>query len=247
MIKMIAAVARKPGMTRSEFFAYIQHVHGRITTDNPLTIRKYVQNHVEDSAFGTTAERTHSLLPVRDSVTELSFDDAGAMQDTFSDEYVKTVVGPDGQNFSDEKNSLSVVVKDVEQDVLQPASGCGGKVMHFLRAADGLDLETFFARWKAAHLEALASCPEAAATVRRCVHHHQLPEFNDMLAYFGGLDVPAYEGVASLWYDNMSCTGMFRAYEKALLEINSDPEKTFYCPEQSFFMYAREITVYEDY
>ena len=34
MIKMLAAVTRRPGMTHAEYLAYIQHVHGKITTGN---------------------------------------------------------------------------------------------------------------------------------------------------------------------------------------------------------------------
>jgi hypothetical protein len=245
MIKVLAAAARKPGMTKAEFFAYIQHVHGKITTDNPLTIRRYVQNHVEDSAFGSANESTHSQFPVRDSVVELCFDDADALKATFTSEYVKTVVGPDGCNFSDEKNSLSVVVEDFEQTVIQPGNGCGGKVIHFLRAKEGLDLTTFFKRWSDAHIQALSASLGAAATVRRCVHHHQLPQFNEMLSHFGGKDVPIYEGAASLWYDDMSSVGAFRYYEQALLEINQRPATAFYRPEQSFFMYVREVPIYE--
>ena len=52
MIKMMAAICRKPGMTHAEYLAYVQHVHGAISTEQPLTLRRYVQNHVFDAAFG---------------------------------------------------------------------------------------------------------------------------------------------------------------------------------------------------
>ncbi|HSV79833.1 MAG TPA: EthD domain-containing protein [Ramlibacter sp.] len=105
--------------------------------------------------------------------------------------------------------------------------------MHFLRAAEGLSLPEFFERWGKAHAPAMERAPDAAAAQRRCVHSRQVPEFNEVLAYFGGLEV-FYEGVAGLWFDNFATIGAFRAYERALLEINADPRTAFYRPAQSF-------------
>lgn len=96
MIKMLATLCRKPGMTHAEYLAYIQHVHGAIATENPVTLARYVQNHVFDAAFGTNNERTHSQVVARDSVTELYWDDPAAMGASFQHEHVRTKVGPDG-------------------------------------------------------------------------------------------------------------------------------------------------------
>lgn len=76
------------------------------------------------------------------------------------------------------------------------------------------------------------------------MHNRQLPEFNQMLGYFGGSDV-FYEGVASLWFDDAASTGVFRAYERALLEINRDPQRAFYRPSESFFLYATEVQIFQ--
>jgi hypothetical protein len=244
MIKMIATLCRRPGMTHAEYLAYVQHVHGAIATEHPVTLARYVQNHVFDAAFGTAGDRTHSLVPARDSVTELYWDDPKAMSETFAHDHVRTKVGPDGANFSDLDVALSLVAQEFEQPVPLPARAAGAKVMHFLRAAEGLALPEFFSRWASAHERALAAAPEAADAIRRCVHNRQLPEFNKMLAYFGGSDV-FYEGVGSLWFDDAMCVGAFRLYERALLEINADPATAFYQPSQSFFLYATEVPIYE--
>ena len=98
---------------------------------------------------------------------------------------------------------------------------------------------------EAAHALALKHAPDAAAAIRRCVHNRQLPQFNPMLAYFGGKDAPIYEGVGSLWFDNAATVGAFRAYERALLAINADPATAFYRPDQSFFLYAHEVQIYQ--
>lgn len=245
MIKMMAAICRKPGMTHAEYTAYVQHVHGAISRDNPVTLRRYVQNHVFDAAFGSRAETAHAMTVARDSVTELWWDSPEDMRATFAHEHVRTKVGPDGANFSDVSCTLSLVAVEAEQPVPNPGQACGAKVLHYLRMADGLALPAFFERWARAHERALAAAPFAAAAIRRCVHNRQVSEFNPMLAYFGAKDVPIYEGVATLWFDDTASVGAFRAYERALLAINAEPDAAFYEPAGSFFVYATEVPIYE--
>lgn len=245
MIKMIAAVCRRPGMTHAEYLAYIQHVHGALSNENPVALRRYVQNHVFDSAFGSAAEPSHQQRVGRDSITELAWDNEQDMVATFGHEHVRTRVGPDGQNFADVSVALSLVATEVEMPVPHAGRRQGAKVMQFVRAAEGLTLETFFERWTNAHHRALAQTSGAAQWLRRCVQNRQLPAFNEMLRYFNADGISAYEGVMSLWFDNLGCIGLFREYEQALLAINSDPASAFFQPAQSFFVYATEVPIYE--
>lgn len=245
MIKMMAAICRRPGMTHAEYVAYVQHVHGAISNENPVALRRYVQNHVFDAAFGSLADTTHALTVARDSVTELWWDSPQDMQATFAHEHVRTKVGPDGANFGDVSRTLSVVAVEAEQPVPHPGRAVGAKVLHYLRMAEGLALSEFFERWARAHERALVAAPVAAAALRRCVHNRQLSEFNPMLAYFGAKDVPVYEGVASLWFDDLASVGAFRAYERALMDVNAGADAAFYDPAQSFFVYATEVPIYE--
>lgn len=245
MIKMMAAICRKPGMTHAEYVAYVQHVHGAISTEEPLTLRRYVQNHVFDAAFGSGTEAVHAMTVARDSVTELWWDSPKDMGENFAHEHVRTKVGPDAANFADASRTLSLVAVEAEQAVPHPGRATGAKVLHYLRAARGLALPAFFDRWASAHERALAAAPLAAAKLRRCVHNRQLSEFNPMLAYFGAKDVPVYEGVASLWFDDTASVGAFRDYERALLAVNAEAGAAFYDPAQSFFVYATEVPIYE--
>lgn len=245
MIKMMAAICRKPGMTHAEYLAYVQHVHGAISNEQPLTLRRYVQNHVFDAAFGSSREAVHAMTMARDSVTELWWDSPGDMQANFAHEHVRTKVGPDAANFADASRTLSLVAVEAEQPVPNPGRATGAKVLHYLRAASGLALPVFFERWAAAHQRVLAMAPVAAASVRRCVHNRQVSEFNPMLAYFGAKDVPIYEGVASLWFDSTASVAAFRDYERALLAVNAEADAAFYDPAQSFFVYATEVPIYE--
>jgi hypothetical protein len=245
MIKMMAAICRRPGMTHAEYVAYVQHVHGAISNENPVALRRYVQNHVFDAAFGSRAEALHTMTMARDSVTELCWDTPQDMQATFAHEHVRTKVGPDAANFGDVSRSLSVVVEEAEQPVPHPGIAVGAKVLHFLRMAQGLALPEFFERWARAHERALVAAPLAAAALRRCVHNRQRSEFNPMLAYFGPAEVAVYEGVASLWFDDITSVGTFRAYERALLDVNAQADATFYDPAQSFFLYVTEVPIFE--
>jgi hypothetical protein len=241
MIKMIAAVCRRPGMTHAECVAYHHQVHGALSREVPTALRHYMQNHVFDSAFGTAAEATHGQVVARDSVAELYWDDADGMRATFGHAHVQQKVGPDGPRFSDVLSTANMVAHEVPLPVPQPGPG-NAKVMHFLRAAQGVDLATFFARWTAAHSHALAQAPAAAQALRRAVQNRQIPEANPMLAYFGSRGLP-HEGVAALWFDDEASIGLFRAYEAALLAFNANPAQTFYVPGESFFVYAREARI----
>lgn len=245
MIKMMAAICRKPGMTHAEFVAYVQHVHGAISNAQPLTLRRYVQNHVFDAAFGSSSDAVHAMTMARDSITELWWDSPQDMGETFAHEYVRTKVGPDAANFADASRTLSLVAVEAEQAVPHPGRATGAKVLHYLRAAAGLALPEFFARWASAHERVLAASPLAAAKLRRCVHNRQVSEFNPMLAYFGAKDVAIYEGVASLWFDDTASVAAFRDYERALLAVNAEADAAFYDPAQSFFVYATEVPIYE--
>ena len=204
-----------------------------------------MQNHVFDAAFGSSAEAAHGQPVARDSVTELWWDTPQDMGTTFAHEHVRTRVGPDAANFGDTSRTLSLVAVEAEQPVASPGRATGAKVLHYLRAAEGLALTTFFERWAQAHERVMAASPLAAAAVWRCVHNRQVPEFNAMLAYFSAKDVPVYEGVATLWFDDAASVGAFRAYERALLAVNAEPGAAFYQPAQSFFVYATEVPIYE--
>ncbi|NDY93891.1 EthD domain-containing protein [Ideonella livida] len=245
MIQMLAAICRRPGMTHAEFIAYIQHRHAALSREQPVRLRRYVQHHVLDAAYGRLGEPTHPPAQVlaRDSVTELTWDHAADMVATFQHEHVRTRVGPDGALFADMSRSLSLVAEPLEQPVPHPGWG-GAKVLHVLFAAPEVSLPDFVARWEAAHRHALAQAPQAAAALRRTVHQRQLPEFNPMLAYFGGL--PEHpEGVASHWFDTPAHLGAFRAYEAAFQAFNDVPGQRFFDPSRSFQLHATEWLVLE--
>lgn len=242
MIKMIAAVCRRPGMTHAEYIAYIHRVHAAIACENPLTLRRYVQNHVFDAAFGTHAEPTHRLPVSRDSVTELYWDDFQRMGETFAHPHTQQKVGPDAANFADMRLTVSMIADETPLPVPSPGHA-NAKVLHFLKQAPDIAPADFFARWTQAHERVMAEEPLAAAAVRRATQSRQNPQGDALLKYFGGAEDDRYAGMASLWFDDEASVGLYRRYEAALLQVNAQPAHRFYVPEASFFLYARELEI----
>lgn len=242
MIKMIAAVCRRPGMTHAEYIAYVHRVHAAIARENPLTLRRYVQNHVFDAAFGTRAEPTHRMPVSRDSVTELYWDDFPRMGATFADPYTQQKVGPDAVNFADMSLTVSMIADEVPLAVPSPGPA-NAKVLHFLKKRPDMALPEFFARWTRAHQQAMQDEPLVAACVRQATQSRQNPQGDELLKYFGGAEDDRFAGVTSLWFDDEAGIGLFRRYEAALLRANAQPDGAFYQPEASFFLYAREVDI----
>lgn len=240
MIKTLAAIRRKPGMTQHEYFSYIRDVHGALARAKPLAIRRYVQNHVVDSAYGAQGDPAYQGLFHRDSVTELYFDDVEGMLRSFTDAYVRDVVGPDGANFSDMSTALAMLARDVELDVPAPADA-PVKMMYFLRKPDALTPERFAGELRLAVDAALRGTPQAAAAVRRAVLTLAIPDETGLMAYFGAKEMPGYDAVVNLWFDEGGALPAFLAWQKAFLGANVQP--AFHLPSQAFLLVVREVDI----
>ncbi|WP_327312065.1 EthD domain-containing protein [Streptomyces sp. NBC_01235] len=244
MIKLVAAVRRRPGMTHAEYAEYIEKVHGGIAVANKLTVRKYVQNHVLDSAYGAIGDVGYQVTLPRDSVTELYFDDLESMGETFAHPYTREVVGPDGVNFSDQSAALSLLVEESAAEA--PRSGTGTvKVLHFLKAADGLAPEAFQKGVRRAYEDLLADPSGPARYVRGHEWNTALPG-DGMAAYFGGAaEQPAYDAYSALWFDEADALTGFRAHQQALAD-HAEKHGALFQPSLSFFLLTREVVVFDD-
>jgi hypothetical protein len=129
MLKVLATVRRRPGMTGTEYRGYLEDVHGRLVRANPLGVVRYVQNHVFDGAFGSAGATEYVGTFHRDSVVELFFESADELKRTFSDEYTRNVIGPDGAQFAEAATTLSFVCRE---KVLRAEGSDGPKVIQFL-------------------------------------------------------------------------------------------------------------------
>ena len=236
MIKIMAAIRRKPGMTHAEYLRYIYEVHGVIARANTLGLDRYVQNHIFDGAFGKAA---YARWFQRDSITELYFSSFERLVETFNHPYTRDVIGPDGAKFSDLASAMSLLT--TEQVFQNPSrSGNTVKVLHFLKAREA---KTFAAQWQQAHAAALRAVPEFEGKL-----HGHIRSISQQPAgggsgggpdYFGGGDMPKFDGVASFWFAGEQDLEAFRRYETAL------GEQGFFDPDISFFVYAREVEIFD--
>ncbi|BBC38771.1 hypothetical protein SGFS_100650 [Streptomyces graminofaciens] len=244
MIKLVAAVRRRPGMTHAEFAEYIEKVHGGIALADKLTVRKYVQNHVLDGAYGALGDVGYQVKLPRDSVTELYFDDLESMGQTFAAPYSREVVGPDAVNFSDQPAALSLLVEESEAEAPRSATG-KVKILHFLKAADGLAPEAFQKGLRRTYEDLLADPAGPARYVRGHEWNTALPG-DGMAAYFGGVsEQPAYDAYSALWFDEVEALTGFRAWQEALAG-HAEKRGAHFQPSLSFFLLTREVVIFDD-
>ena len=110
MVKLIACLKRKPGLTRSEFSRHWRETHGPLVKSVPefmRHVRKYVQCHIaSDSApLGATSEF--------DGVAELWFDNAAAIKTAFDEPRYLEVIRPDEEKFIDLAGSVIFLTEEV--------------------------------------------------------------------------------------------------------------------------------------
>jgi hypothetical protein len=238
MIKIVAAVRRRPGMTHAEYLRYIEAIHGGIARANTLGLSRYVQNHVFDGAFGKAA---YGRWFHRDSITELYFPDLQRLAETFTHPYTREVVGPDSTKFADLTTNLSLPPATEQIVVTPPRPGIAIKVMHFMQASG--NPAAFAAQWAQAHLAAIRAVPDFERRLRGHIRTIPEPPAGSPKAggseYFGGGDMPKFDGVASFWFDGEPDLEVFRRYEAALSGQNC------FDADLSFFVYAREVEIFD--
>lgn len=242
MIKMMAAVRRKPGMTHQEYCDYIRDVHGGLTKANPLGVKRYIQDHVFDGAFGAKTDARYHQVFHRDSVTELWFENLSSLGQTFADKYVREVIAPDGAKFSDMEVAVNLLTCEVEFGVPHPGEG-NVKVLHFIKRGDSIDPSEFLERWTSAHAAALADQSSFAAALRRYAQNRPIEApGGGQTKHFGGEGMPTYDGIGCMWFDDQQGLQEFRSYQRKL-EAISDANGHFIDSSRSFFLYAREVII----
>ena len=98
MIKFSILLKRKPSLTHEAFVDYHRHSHAALFMSVPVvreTVRRYVQQHAMPVELP-------GMPPVKyDGITELWFDDVGAIGRLFSDPEYMRVIRPDEASFID--------------------------------------------------------------------------------------------------------------------------------------------------
>lgn len=254
-IKLMAASRRRPGLTRADYFRYIEHFHGTIARQERLKIASYVQNHVIDGAFGVLSDSTHHQVCDREAVVEIYFDNFPDMLRTL-EPATPSAASQDGKFFADESTNIIVMAEEEEIPVPNPQPsfnpGLGivksvgaFKVLQYIMRDDEVFREDYYRRWRAAHEDAMAKAPYAREQMRRCVANKRCRiNDNDGAArkHFRMVDPPVYDMVVSMWFDTAEQAGAFCQYNEALQACTTP----FANWSKSFFLYTRTVPIIRD-
>lgn len=256
-IKLIAASRRRPGLTRAEYFRYLEHYHGTVARMERFKIDRYIQNHVIDGAFGVLSDSDHkNKVADREGVVELYFSEFRDMLATLEPQGVEqSRANRDGRFFADEPNNVIVMAEEIELPVSNPLPrfnpglgepGRGAlKVMQFIMRRPEVFPQDFHRLWRRAHDEAMARSPYAGEMFRKVVANKR-SRVNDndaaARAHFRMVDPPIYDLVVCITLDSVEQVGAFRQYFEAMLESDLD----FADWSQSFFLYTRPVRIIDD-
>ncbi len=256
-MKLMAVSRRRPGLTRADYFRYIEHYHGTVARLERFKIDRYIQNHVIDGAFGVLSDTEHhNRVADRDGVVELHFSEFRDMIATLEPEGVtQSRANKDGKFFADEPNNIIVMAEEIELPVPNPLPkfnpglgepGMGAvKVMQFIMRRPEVFPQDFPRLWRRAHDEALAASPYAQEMFRRIVVSlRSRVNDNDAAAraHFRMVDPPVYDMEVSFWLDSMENVGAFRQYLEAI-QANPLPFADW---SRSFFLYTRPVRIIDD-
>lgn len=256
-IKLMAASRRRPGLTRAEYFRYIEHYHGTVARLERFKITRYIQNHVIDGAFGVLSDAGHKNKTTdREGVVELYFDEFRDMLATLEPEGVEVSrANQDGKFFADEPTNIIVMAEEVELPVPNPRPtfnpglgepGHGAvKVMQYIMRKPEVFPTDYYRLWRRAHDEAMAKSTYAQEMFRKVVMNKR-SRLNDndaaARAHFKMVDPPVYELIVSITLDSMEQVGAFRQYLEAIQESPLD----FADWSESFFLYTRPVRIIDD-
>jgi uncharacterized protein (TIGR02118 family) len=111
MIKLVACLRRKPGVSVNDFHSYWKDTHGPLVKGVPQFfryVRKYVQGHtLNDPVPGFPPQ----AAPF-DGVAELWFDSVADISKAFAEPRYMEIIRPDEQKFLDLANCSIFVVEE---------------------------------------------------------------------------------------------------------------------------------------
>ncbi len=256
-IKLTAVSRRRPGLTRAEYFRYIEHYHGTVARLERFKIDRYIQNHVIDGAYGPLADTSHqNKIADRDGVVELHFSSFRDLMATLEPEGVtQSRANQDGRFFADEPTNIIVMAEETELPVPNPRPkfnpglgepGVGAlKIMQFIMRKDDVYPNDYYKLWQKAHDEAMAASPYAQEQIRKIiVSKRSRVNDNDAAAraHFKMVDPPVYDMFVSFWVDSIEQAGAFRQYVAAIQESPYE----FADWSRSFYLYVRTVRIIDD-
>lgn len=240
MFKFIIGGRRRAGMTTADYEAYTKRVHGgKVLAQPEPSILRYVQTHIVDAAYGTMADGWTSA-PDFDSMTELWFEDAAAMQRELASDHYRNVVKLDEAGFADPGRIVVLAVTEEEQPIKQRLNG-DLKVMRFLRRKPEVSAEEFLSAWRN-ETARLADLPGLSDKTCRVVRNVALAQARENIAgdFIHGTPVNVYDGVENFWFDGPEDMSGLNAYRDA---IESSPLNKFLDRSAEMLLMGRESLI----
>ena len=183
MIKIVACINRRPGMSVEDFQDYWLHKHPAVVTKLP-GLRRYVQSHVRPSGYRGGRSLVH------DGIAELWFDDLDTVKAANGTPVVDAILA-DEATFIDPGPRVTLVCD--EHVVVDGAPPPGAiKNVEFVSRRPGMSVEDFQRYWRDTHGPLAAGIP----SIRRYV---QSP---CRLGGYRGGQQPAYDGIAVTWFES---------------------------------------------
>ena len=234
-IKLMAVSRRRPGLTRAEYFRYIEHYHGTVARLERFKIDKYMQNHVIDGAFGVLSDTSHhNRSPSATRVVELHFSTFRDMLATLEPEGVTQSRGQPGRPVLRRRAAPTssswprrprcrcrTPVPTFNPGLGEPGRGrAQGHAVHHAQAR-GLPQRLLQALARGARRGDGRSRRTRSEQFRKIVVSKRCrANDNDAAAraHFKMVDPPVYDMVVSFWCDSIEQAGAFRQYFDALQE-----------------------------
>ena len=196
-IKQFVVVRRRAGQSTQAFFDHHYQVHGKLSDaaipeEKPLA---YYQTHFFDSIYANDTLAQPAWSGHNDSA-ELYFKDEAAMLQAFSSQYVRTVIGPDGQNFNDFVGAVAIMThEEILHDSMDRLPGPDDQM---LTATWWVQGTTSDHRKLAQELNPLVA--EAFGSIGvKLVANVALPDGKDLLKYFRGKNAPHYSAAYQVY------------------------------------------------
>ena len=206
MIKTIALITRKEGVTRKEFAQHYEEVHAPLALKHLTTIKRYVRNHVISTLVP-------SLLEF-DCISEFwfeSLEDAMRVQE-FSQSEAGQVLRDDEARFMDSSKTLSFLVEEKSSDLDKSATV---KAVALLKRKATLDRDSFIEHYEGKHAPLIIN---NSVGIGRYIRNY---------AVIMG-DEPPFDSFTEIWYQD------HQSYEQSLHIRVSDAGKVIADDEASF-------------
>jgi hypothetical protein len=225
-------------MTTSEYFDYHYKTHGRLSTaptpGHTPTI--YLQTHFFDSVYSSPSP-AHPWYFGHNGVTELYFDDLAHVAKTFSSDHVRTVVGPDGANFSDGGASICMFSREEAVFGAAATSEEGVVAKYALQGRGDVEDGTELAAKLKEHIvAAFGACSSSIVVDVR------VKDELGILGYFGSKDAPAMSLVYTVYLKDKARS--IPAFREALRSFKEKVDGLIN-KEVSFVCFGKRAVVFD--